>query len=296
VSAVVFGVVTSIALSFAASACAPSADRIVAWDAKADLYVVATHLGRATPPEGNPPADLLALRRLTTGRQVALVNCASRPGALDARGAYGCDYHAFGHHVPPGTTFRRQGPGADRSRLAVRAIQRGDHEREFALMAKGNDGLWYRVLWLDDLAVPPETITLRIIGSEQVGDDVVLALEGRHQGGGCRFTDVQMLRVRKVDLEKPAASERQAHLLGLLKISSPLSWWRTAAEIAPLPSSHLIVGMVAAVEAGRTDFAVRWWKETLASLPVTEVAPVTEALRERPELEEVRQQIDLPPP
>jgi hypothetical protein len=105
-----------------------------------------------------------------------------------------------------------------------------------------------------------------------------------------------MLRMAQADLEKPAAIEHQARLLARLKQASPYAAWRSAADIAPLPPKQLLWGMVAAAEAGKPEVATRWWHETTAAIPLDQLAPLAAALRDWPELTQVRQRIRLPEP
>jgi hypothetical protein len=51
-----------------------------------------------------------------------------------------------------------------------------------------------------------------------------------------------------------------------------------------------------AAEAGRADFAARWWSATTAGLPLDQVAALAAAARDRPELAETLRRIRLPPP
>ena len=283
-----------------ASACVESAEKVVAWDAESDLYVIASYLERDRPPAsgGRVFPNLIELRRMSTGAQLAFVNCASEPGALRASSAIEpCDYRTlFGALIPHRAQFRRQGPVFDRSRLAVKGFAEGS-DRAYALMSRpAGAAAWHRVMWLgDEVLRAPERMDVRIVDGERWQGDVMLVLEIHHAGGSCKSTEAKMIRLRQIDLDAPAALEHQKHLLARLKEASPFSEWRSAAEIAPLPAARLISAMVAAAEAGKSDFAARWWSETTTGLSPAQLATMAAALRDRPELGETLRLIRLPP-
>jgi hypothetical protein len=282
-----------------ASACVESADKVVAWDAETDLYVVASYLERDRPPGsgGRIFPNLIELRRMSTGAQVGLVNCATEPGALRASSATEpCDFRTlFGGLIPHRAQFRRQGTPLDRSRLAIKGFAEGA-DRAYALMSRPSAAAaWHRVMWLGDQVLrAPERMNVRIVDGERWQGEVLLVLDIRHEGGACKSTEAKMLRLRQIDLDEPAALEHQKHLLARLKESSPFAEWRSAAEIAPLPPARLISAMVAAAEAGKADFAARWWNATTTGLPPEQLAALAVALRDRPELAETLRLIRLP--
>jgi hypothetical protein len=160
---------------------------------------------------------------------------------------------------------------------------------------KATKSRWQRVAWLEQqIPGAVEKVKVSLVEGERQGDYVDLVIARQQSGGDCSNTSVRMLRLRAEDLESPADSERQAHLLSRLNSSSSFAAWRTAAEVAPLPAARLLVGMAVAEEAGFAQFAARWWQETTAQLPVEQVAPLVTALRDRPELAMTRQLIKLP--
>ena len=287
--------------AWAEPACVASAEQVVAWDAEADLYVVASYLERDRPP--GPGArvfpNLLELRRLSTGAQVDLVNCASQPGALRASSAIEpCDFRVlFGARIPRRALFKRQGTRLDPNRVAIKPFAEGP-DRAFALVARAKGAsAWHRVMWLgDEVMRPPERMNIRIIDGEHWQQEVLVVIEITHQGGTCRSTEARVLRVREIDLDQPAALEHQKHLLVRLKESSPFAEWRSAAEIAPLPPNRLVNAMVVAAEAGKPDFAAHWWTATTTGLPLDQVAALAGALRDRPELRQIVAMIRLPAP
>jgi hypothetical protein len=282
-----------------ASACVESADKVLAWDAPSDLYVVASYLERDRPPGSDRRIfpNLIELRRISTGAQLGLVNCAVEPGALRAASAVEpCDYRTlFGSLIPARAGFHRHGTALDRSRLAVKGFAEGG-DRAYALMSRPpGSPAWHRVMWLgDEVLRAPERMSVHIVDGERWQGDVLLVLAIRHEGGACKSTEAKMIRLRQIDLDAPAAIEHQRHLLTRLKESSPFAGWRSAAEIAPLPPERLIAAMVAAAEAGKPDFAARWWNESTKGLPPAQLAALAAALRDRPELVETLRLIRLP--
>jgi hypothetical protein len=277
--------------------CVPFADRVLTWDSEADLYVVATYTERAEPPARGAPLapNLLELRRISTGAQLQLVNCALHadelgPGAELAP----CDYRIEFARYLGGKTLRPHGARLDLGRFKVASVEEGGVRGQVLLVHNPRGG-WQRLAWLEQQrADAPEKVTVRVVEGEKSGEHVDLVLSRRQRGGDCSHTSVRVLRLRGGDLEAPAAGERQAHLLAHLSSSSPLASWRTAAEVAPLPPERVLIGMVVAEEAGLPQLGARWWQETTAQLPVERVAPLVTALRERPDLERTRQLIKLP--
>jgi hypothetical protein len=276
--------------------CVPFADRVLAWDAEADLYVVATYLQRDTiADKTNLPPNLLELRRISTGAQRQLVNCALHADELGSEAMRGpCDFRVeFGRYLNA-QRFRQHGTRVELGRLKVVSVE-DDGSQGTVLMARVPGKGWQRVAWLEQQPVDaPEKVTVRLVGGERWGDNVDLVVSRRQRGGDCSHTSVRMLRLRAADLEAPAAPERQAHLLGQLSSSSSFAAWRTAAELAPLPPERLLIGMAVAEESGLPQFAARWWQQTTAQLPVERLAPLVAGVRDRPELAETRQLIKLP--
>ncbi len=275
-------------------ACIPFADRVIAFDTDADLYVVGTYTQRDVARTGMEP-NLLELRRISTGAQIDLVNCALHADELGAAAARGpCDFRIeFARHVGAGR-FRQHGERLDLQRFKVATVEE-DGLRGQVLMVKAARSGWQRLAWLEQqIAEAAEKVTLRLVAAERRGGHVDLVLARRQRGGDCNNTTVRVLRLREVDLEQPAAAARQGHLLAHLSSSSPLVAWRTAAELAPLPPARLLIGMAVAEEAGMPQLAARWWQATTAQLPVEQVGPLAQALRDRPELAVTRALVKLP--
>jgi hypothetical protein len=67
----------------------------------------------------------------------------------------------------------------------------------------------------------------------------------------------------------------------------------TAADLGPLPAEKLVAALVMAEREGRAVFAVRWWKETTASLPPEQVKALERELKGRTDVEYVRSQLKL---
>jgi hypothetical protein len=288
----------SAAATSARQTCVPFADQVVSWDSEADLYVVATYTERAVPPgrAGGLGPNLLELRRISTGAQLHLINCALHDDELGPDAMRGpCDFRVeFGSYVGAGR-FRQHGQPIDLRRLKVALVKENDTSGQ-VLMVHAARGGWQRVAWLEQQrADAPEKVRVRVVGGERLGANVDLVIARQQSGGDCSNTSVRMLRLRAEDLEGPAAVARQAHLLAHLKSSSSFVEWRTAAELAPLPPERLLVAMAVAEEAGLPQFAARWWRETTGQLPVERVAPLAAALRDRPELAEALQLLKLPP-
>ncbi|HEY0715827.1 MAG TPA: hypothetical protein VGF45_24295 [Polyangia bacterium] len=283
----------------AARGCVPFADAIVAWDVDADLYVVASYHERATPPRGSAAfPNLLELRRITSGKQLAVVNCAVAPGGLGASAARTpCDFRSvFGRLIPKTAAFVATGPPLSPGQLRVATTAEPSGDKGFALLARSPAGRPHRVRWLGQSATASgERLSIRLGRSERRADAIVVALESRYRGGDCDRTEVRLLRLDPRDLSDEAGPQRQQRLLAKLTLSSSVDDWRTAADLAPLPPDKLIFGMVAAADAGRPDLAARWWTEGTADLPLDRVASLATALRTRPELTIVRQLITLPP-
>jgi hypothetical protein len=281
-----------------ALACVPYADAVVAWDIDADLYVVATYHERAVPPR---PAEavfpnLLELRRISSGKQIGVVNCAAEPGAVGAVAARGpCDFRTeFGPLIPKTAGFVPRGKPLGRGEVRVATVP-DSRDSGFALMARSRTGGLQNVRWLGQ----PETLTgerlsLRLGASERRPDAIVIVLESRYRGA-CNRTEAKLLHLHPIELDATAGPERQKRLLGKLNLSSSFEDWRSAADLRPLPPEKLVFGMVVAAEAGRHDLAARWWTEGTADLPLDRVASLAAALRTRPELEATRQLITLPP-
>ncbi|HEY0707082.1 MAG TPA: hypothetical protein VGG33_09800 [Polyangia bacterium] len=281
-----------------AAACVPYADAVVAWDVDADLYVVATYHERATPPASRTAfPNLLELRRISSGKQVGVVNCAAAPGAVGAAAARGpCDFRAlFGSAIPRSARFVAQGKPLPPGRLRIAALP-DPSDGGLALFARTPAGGRHQVRWLGNARTQTgETLSFRLGASERRADVVVVALESRYRGGGCERTEAKLLRFHPRELDAKPGPEQQAGLLAALSLSSPFEDWRSAADIAPLPPEKLVFGMVVAAEAGRQDLAARWWTQGTATLPLERVASLAAALRARPELEVTRQLITLPP-
>ncbi len=308
-------------------ACAPFADRVLAWDAAADLYVVATHLARRRPPTPSTPPDLLELRRLSSGHQLAVVSCADRSGAFTGDAVSICDPRVdLAAHLPRTArlAFRPSGAGRDglRARLSLREIVERDG-RSVALYAVGAGGRRERILYLAHRP-PTASMRARVVDVESFAPAVAAKVDGdskitgaakpaaaaklRDRGdllvmaelnvreGACERTEAVMVRIPIADLDRPAAPERQARLLARRKPPLAFEEWRSAAEIAALPADKVLSGLLAAVNADRPDLAARWWSETAAALPIEQIAPLATTLRERPELSEVRALVNLPSP
>jgi hypothetical protein len=269
----------------ATEACTPWAERVVAWDASADLFVMAGWDNRDRPPPAKAllPPQYYQLRRISTGEQIAWHRCDRDPPSAKAPCAW---EPAFAKQVPAGTTWQR-GEALPTSRVRVRAAEtRG--VREFSLEARADKG-WRRVLYLDFI-FPDYTERRRysVTSLEKAGSDVLLALEYHATGGRCSHSAVRTLRLRETDLTDPTSAERRLRLLASVPGEGAIAHWRTVAEMGPLPPERLAEALEAAEAEGQPAWGVRWWEEATAGLPEDRRASLAASLEKRPGLTATR--------
>jgi hypothetical protein len=278
-------------------ACSPWAEQVVAWDPVTDVVVVASWIERERVPRpGSLVPDHYELRRISSGDGVAMYLC---PGAQAPAGRSRppCDWRAgLAAQLPPGVRWDRTGPPLPGGRLRVRATATPGTE-EYALEARGPRG-WQRLSWLDFISRDyPERRRYRIGSSGNSGNSgksgskdgtVVVAVEYHSRGGNCAHTSVQLFSLRQEDLDDPRNPGRRARLLSQVRTDVPIGYWRTVAELGPLPPERLIQALESADTAWHSPLAARWWREATAGLPADSLAPLTEALRKHPGLHQTR--------
>jgi hypothetical protein len=267
-----------------AAACFPWAERVLAWDARADLYLLASWHDRDRPPPVSAAVtpNWYELRRISTGAQVAAHNCADGDSAVGAASVTRpCEWRtALAAALP--RDFGARGEPFGAGRLRLRSLPMGA-DSELALEGRGRRG-WRRLLWLEYRPRSPERVRTSITVAERAAGDVVLGLEAFARGGNCTNTTVRMLRLPLEDLEDPARPGRQRRLLAPLDEDAPFERWQTAADLGPLPPERLIPALVAAERAAHLDIGVRWWKLATAALDPPRLAALTTQLRARPDL------------
>ena len=275
-------------------ACSPWAEQLVAWDPVTDLAVVASWIERERVPRaGSLVPDHYELRRISTGDGLAMHLC---PGAQAPAGKKRppCDWRAgLAASLPPAARWDRTGPALPRGRLRVRATE-APGVQEYALEARGRSG-WQRVSWLDFISRDyPERRQYRIGRTGSAGGvntrdgTVVVAVEYLSRGGNCNHTSVQLFSLRAEDLDDPRNPGRRARLLAQVRTDVPIGYWRTVAELGPLPPERLIQALESADTVWHSPLAARWWREATAGLPADRLAPLTEALRRHPGLHQTR--------
>jgi hypothetical protein len=277
-----------------AEACSPWAERVVAWDARADVVVVAIWMERDKVPAPGASArpDQYELRRLSTGRGLASHSCPDPAGEAVTRDQPACDWQtAFSRSIPGGAAWGRRGPALPAGRVRVRATRPDAATQEFALEARGPRG-WRRVLWLDRVAEGyPERRRYDIETSERTGGQVVLALRYHSRGGNCSHTAVQVFALDGRDLDDPTHPGRHARLVSRVREDRPFGHWRSVAELGPLPPARLIEAMEVAETAGQPALGVAWWRAATAGMPAVERQALERSLRSHPGLHRVREEL-----
>jgi hypothetical protein len=264
-----------------ARACTPSAERLLAWDGKADLAVVARWSERDRPPPAGSRLrpEVLELRRIGNGASIAVHECGAR-GPCDHRSAF----------PDRGAQWTKPGPAMPRlrtTRLFTENVQ------QYALEARGARG-WQRLAWLGFVESSHlEQRSYRVAASAEVGDEVLVAVEYHSRGGNCKRTMVQVSKLRAGDLDDPANPERRKYLLGQVRQDLPLEYWRTVAELGPLPAEHVIEALELADAVGRWAWGARWWREAIAGAPPGVVKSLTAELEKHPNLGATRLQLGM---
>jgi hypothetical protein len=254
-----------------AQACSAGAERLEGWNAQADLALIARWVerDRLPPPSSGRGPDAWELRRLSTGEQVKLLECAAGGPPCDARTRDEAVRAAGGWHRPDRSP--------DARRLRVRATLR-EGRKEFALESRGARG-WRRLTWLDFVDAPAGNRRYQVAASARAGDDVLVALSYHSRGGDCPRTVVQALRFPAVDLDDPANPGRHARLARQVRWDALMPHWRTVAELGPLPADRLLKVLEMAEGTGHQEWGARWWREAIAPLPPDQVAALTAAMR-----------------
>ena len=294
----------------AARACSPWAERLLTWDAAVDAAVVAIWTGPDRPPRplsraGRAPSQSLdsavtfhllpeqyELRAISTGRVLANIYCEPEGGKAATPDV--CDWQgAFAKHLPA-AHWGRGGPPVQPGMLRVRASRSPQGRQDFALEGR-TDRSWKRVLWLDAMAKGnPERRRYRLGESQRIGGNLILALEQHSIGGNCAHTRVQVLALPEQDVADPGRPGRHARLLAATREDMTFAYWRTVAELGPLPTSRLLDAMEAAEVAGEPSLAARWWRSSIAGVPPAQRAALEVALRARPGLLRTRDVLERP--
>lgn len=282
-----------------AEACSPWAERLVGWDARNDVVVVAIWTERDRPPSSRraPPPEQYELRRLSTGRGLATHQCPAPAADGAAVGPGLCDWQtAFAKVVPGLALAGRRGPGLKRGLVRVRTVKLPRGSQEFVLESPGPGG-WRPITWLDFIAEDyPERRRYQLLASERVGDEVVLALEYLSRGANCDHTVVQTLRLLERDLRQPLHPERRARLLSRMREDRPFGAWRTIAAFGPLPPERLIEALEVAETVGQPQMGARWWRDGTAPLPPDRRAALALELAKRQSLPRTRELLSATPP
>ena len=289
-----------------ARACSPWAERLMTWDARADAAVVAIWTGRDRAPQPirssretrsdpssgerskfKPPPEQYELRRISTGSVLANLDCQVGAGGAGSRkvGAPSCDWRtAFAKELrgaPDGASRGRPFPSG---MVRVRSTRSPQGGRHFALEAMRR-GSWRRVLWLGASAQGnPERRFYRVAGAEQVEGDVIVTVEYQAAKGNCPYTRVQMLSIPEQDFANPSLPDRHPRLLARVREDTPFGYWRTVAELGPLPAGRLLDAMETAEVAGEFSLAAQWWKASITGLEPDNVATLKAKLVANPGL------------
>ena len=122
-------------------------------------------------------------------------------------------------------------------------------------------------------------------GSDLRDGEAMLAVEVSARGGNCSYTFVRVYRVPEADLREPRRKGRQAEMLKRpARKDDPFEYWRTVADLGPLPPERLLEAMEAAGHDAQPTFAARWWREATRKLPRRRVAELAEAVKKSPAL------------
>jgi hypothetical protein len=236
----------------------PSVGRIVAAAPDADLVVIAGWTWFAdempTPP---PPPERYSVERISNGSVVASMTCDRGPDDIPMP----CDWRKLLQGQPWANASFSAGSPAQARAARVRHVWKN----EWALEVKTRKG-FVRALWI----IGEELTITRQWRTEAGLLLAVSELYGLRQLPSERQFPV-FLTAR--ELEHPKAPERQArildmarHLVSTGEMSAGAGWYRTAAELGPLPADHLLPALHAAEFVRREDLGARWFQRATRSM------------------------------
>jgi hypothetical protein len=270
-----------------ANACTPWAERVAAWSAASDLYVLAGWDNREKPPPSQKliQPQYYQLKRISTGEQLAWHRC-DHPTS-ETSGPRPCTWQAAFAKQLAGASFQPGNGIVNQKRLRVRAIQ-NKGVREYSLESRGPKG-WQRVLYLDFIFPDyPERRRYSVTELGSSGEHAILMLDYQASGGNCSHTAARAFRLHKLDLTDPTSAERRARLLASVSQEDALEDWRTLAELAPLPADRLLEALEAAESKGQIAWGARWWREASADLAPEQLARLRDEIQRRPGLQSTR--------
>lgn len=254
-------------------ACTPWSEKVLAWDLAKDLLVVGfwTELD-VPPPPSRPPAGF-ELRRLSTGEVLGAHECAFSPQTP-------CQFEAgLAKLIPAGASWRRAA-GAARPPARLRITHsKGRDLREVSLESRVR-GRWQRVWWLQVMGgKDPEQRQYSWALLDRRDKEAVLGFFVRARGGNCSYSLARMLRIPAADLDAPGRAGRQRELLARPpRLDERHEYWRTIAELGPIPPERLLEALEAAERDEQYAEGAGWWKQTTMSLTPQQLKPLSQAV------------------